>query len=204
MIIYIILLRILRMLYPFHISGAYGNMIKRGSIYSWLLKPVCVEIHLLTHSVALLLYNFCFCAIPLIAIMSAFADIRGIITYDLLLAFLWFASAFLFIFLLELCIGVVSYYTTNLWGVGQFKNAIVAFFAGELLPLSFYPNALLSFIQVLPFYSIYFIPISFILGKKIESVPEQFIILWVSIILLLVVYLLLSKKMQKSIMIQGG
>lgn len=204
MILFTILLRMMRTLYPYQISGTYGNMIKHGSIYAWLLKPVHIEVHLLSKAIGQFAYNLCFYCIPAFSLVFIFIGIPKIELSNVISFCIWFVSTFAFVFLLECCIGTISYYTTNLWGVNQLKGAVIAFLSGELLPLGFYPTALLRVFELLPFGAIYYVPISILLGKSSPEQNTQFLILWISILLLLVVYLIMAKKMQKRIMIQGG
>jgi len=204
LLFFIILLRMLRTFYPFHISSMYGHMIKDGSIVSWLLKPVHVEIRLLSQAIGQAAYNFLFCCIPSLVLVFVFVRIPEIPFTSYLIFFLWIISAFVFTFMLEINVGVISYYTINLWGINKFKSAIITFLAGELLPLSFYPARLYKILETVPFASIYYIPISVFVGKYNGSLWIPLYVLWFSIIFLLGVYLIVSKKMIRRIMIQGG
>ena len=204
LLLFIILLRMLRTIYPFHISSMYGYMIKDGSIVSWLLKPTYVEIRLLSQAIGQAAYNSLFCCIPSLALVFIFVHIPPIPVTSYLILFLWIISAFVFAFMLEINIGVMSYYTVSIWGINNFKATIIAFLAGELLPLSFYPLRLYKILELFPFASIYYIPISVFVGEYNGSLWMPLYILWFSIVLFLGAYLILSKKMIKKIMVQGG
>lgn len=204
LLLFIILLRVLRRSYPFHVSKTYGQLIKNGSIATWLLKPIPIELRLLSQAIGQTIYQFCFSGLPMLLLVPLFANIPNFTFVSAALFLLWYISAFIFLYIFEIIIGVISYYTTSLWGVGNFKSALIAFFTGELLPLSFYPVALLGFLEVLPFSAVYYLPISILLSKVVENTWITFSILWLSIILLLGLYLSISQKMIKRISVQGG
>ena len=42
-------------------------------------------------------------------------------------------------FLIDLSLGCVSFWITQTYGVNQFKNVFMAFCAGGIMPLDFYP-----------------------------------------------------------------
>lgn len=204
MIQYVIATRMLKLLYPYSASDNYGSLIKSGKIFSWLLKPIPLEVHLLSQSIGTMGYNLCFYCTPAVCLLIAFIDLPSLKIAQYGVVIIWFASAYLFLFLLECCVGVISYYTTSLWGINQFKAAILGFLAGELLPLSFYPSFFLNIFEKLPFVSVYYVPIAILLGKVNNFPLLEFCILWGSILVLCEVYGFLRRRMQKHIMIQGG
>lgn len=204
MIQYVIATRMLKLLYPYSVSNNYGSLIKSGKIFSWLLKPIPLEVHLLSQSIGTTCYNLCFYCTPAVCLLIAFITLPSLKIVQYGVVFIWFASAYLFLFLLECCVGVVSYYTTSLWGINQFKAAILGFLAGELLPLSFYPAFFLNVFEKLPFVSVYYVPISILLGKVDRFPIPEFGVLLGSILVFFAVYRFLRWRMQKHIMIQGG
>ena len=204
LLLFIILLRVLRRSYPFHISKTYGQLIKNGTIATWLLKPIPIELRLLSQAIGQTIYQFCFSGLPMLLLVPLFANVPNFTFFSVALFLLWYISAFIFLYIFEIIIGVISYYTSSLWGVGNFKSAIITFLSGELLPLSFYPVALLGFLEILPFSAVYYMPISILLSKVVENTWIIFSILWLSIILLLGLYLSVSQIMIKRITVQGG
>ncbi|MCL1936243.1 MAG: ABC-2 family transporter protein [Defluviitaleaceae bacterium] len=203
-ILFIIILRIIRQIYPLHIAGTYGNFIKNGTISTYLLKPISIEIRLFSQSLGLAMHNMIFIGLPSLITLLFLNYLPNISVYIFLVSLIWFSSAFIFLFLFELNIGVIGYYTTSLWGINSFKIAIISFLAGELIPLSFYPTSVLNLIYYLPFRAVYYIPISLLVGNDISDINISFILLWIFNIFLFAIYYYNSKRMIKKIMIQGG
>jgi len=201
---YIILLRMCQCVYPFGTAKSYAELIKTGQVTQYLLKPLSLEIQIVSSVIGKSVYNFCFCSIPSIILMLLFVDKWSINIFRLPLFFIWFIGAYVFVFLFEISIGVICYYVKNLWGIDAFKNTIQTLFSGELLPLQFYPHWLLNILDILPFASIYYVPIALLLGKTMDNIWMYIFILLFSNLFFLLIYTGLSKKMIKHITIQGG
>ena len=205
MITYLVISFSIGRLYPFNVSNKFGSMVKNGDIIHSLLKPINIEYQLLTQSLGELIYKMLFITGPIILTGYLFLDVQLTITVqNFMIALFFWISAYIFIFLLELSIGVLSYYTTSLWGINNFKSSIISILSGKMLPLNFYPRLFKSIIYYLPFSTIYFVPINILMNKPVSNVMEFFIILWVSILILGAVYNVLSNIMIRKIMIQGG
>lgn len=205
MISYIVISFSIGRLYPFDVSGKFGRRVKSGNVIHDLLKPVKIEYQLFTESLGDLLYKFLFMSMPIIITGILIFNVR--ISYnikDIILAFIFWISSYVFIFTLELLIGVFSYYTNSLWGINNFKSSIISILSGKILPLNFYPIMFRKIIYYLPFSTIYFVPINLLLNKYVENIRYLFIILWISTLILYILYSILSSIMIKKIMIQGG
>lgn len=204
MLSYIFLSRIFRNLYPYGISGAYGELIKSGQIAVSLLRPVRIELQLLSASAGSAFYDFIFCGLPSLVLFHLFVPGQGADFAVFPKMVLWVFASCVFVSLLELTIGTLSYYTQNLWGLNVFKTAMISFLSGELLPIQFYPARLMALFECLPFASIYYIPVLLFLGKTVGDLRMYLVVLWGSNAFLMLVYLFLSKRMIRHITVQGG
>ena len=116
-----------------------GEFIKNGEIAVALLRPVRVELQFLSAAVGGAIYDFCFCGLPSLLMFLLFVPVSPFCFAALPKVIAWLFGSFVFVFLLELTVGTLGYYTNNLWGLGVFKGTVVSFLSGELLPLHFYP-----------------------------------------------------------------
>lgn len=205
MITYLVITFSIGRLYPFNVSSKFGRMVKNGDVIHSLLKPIGLEYQLLTDSFGELLYKLLFTATPIILTGYFLLGIKLSLAPGIVMIFcLFWVSSYLFIFALEVFIGVFSFYTQSLWGINNFKSSIINLLSGKILPLNFYPLVFRNFIYYLPFSIIYFIPISVLMGKKVNHLVVFLGIIWSSTILLFTLYKILSSIMIKKIMIQGG
>lgn len=204
MLSYIFLSRILRNLYPYGLSQSYGNLIKNGQIATLLLRPVRIEMQLLSATAGNAIYDFCFCGFPSLILFRLFVPDAPLVFAAFPQVIFWLFGSCVFVSLLELTIGTLSYYLQNLWGLGVFKTTMITFLSGELLPIQFYSARLLTLFEWLPFASIYYIPVVLFLGKTVENQGMYLEVLWGSNLFLLVVYIVLARKMIRHITVQGG
>ncbi len=204
MLTYIFISRVFRNLYPYDISKSYGELVKSGGIATLLLRPVRIELQLLSASLGRAVYDFCFCSFPSLLLFRFFVPAMPLRLAALPWVVFWVLSACIFVSLLELTIGTLSYYMQNLWGLGVFKTTMISFLSGELLPIHFYPAGLLAWFERLPFASVYYIPVLLFLGKAVEDFNGHFAVLWGSNLLLLLLYLFSARKMIRHITVQGG
>ncbi len=204
MLAYILLMRVFQSLYPLSVSDSLGEFIKNGEIAVALLRPVRVELQFLSAAVGGAIYDFCFCGLPSLLMFLLFVPVSPFCFAALPKVIAWLFGSFVFVFLLELTVGTLGYYTNNLWGLGVFKGTVVSFLSGELLPLHFYPARLLSLFGWLPFASMYYVPVLLFLGKTVDGLSTYSAVLWIGNLLLVAIYLPLSKRMIRHIMVQGG
>lgn len=204
MILYIILVRVLRMLYPFGVTKSYAEMVKSGNIAAMLLKPISVEGQTLSSAVGNSIYSILFCCLPSILLIPFWRLEDTISLSKMGLALFGALNAYIFVYLYEMIFGALSYYTKSTWGIELLKNTIMTLMAGELLPIAMYPRFLQMLVQNLPFGSIYNLPISLLIENEIENVSRNFIILLLSNIVMYAIYRLISARMILHITIQGG
>lgn len=205
MITYIVISFAIGKLYPFNVSNKFGRMVKNGDIIHTLLKPVNFEYQLFTDSIGELLYKLFFVTTPIFAVGYFFLGMRlPLLSKNIIIFTLFWCSSYIFIFILELFIGVFSFYTQSLWGISNFKNSIISLLSGKMLPLNFYPVIFKEVITYLPFATIYFVPVNILMNKNVSNIQLLMFILWFSIITLFIFYKILLSIMIKKIMIQGG
>lgn len=205
MITYLVISYSIGRLYPFNISNKFGKMVRNGDIIHSFLKPIAFEYQMLTDSFGELLYKLVFISVPIMMTGYLFFGIELSWAFRETLIFLiFFVSSYTFVFVLELFIGVFSFYTYSLWGINKFKTSIINFLSGKMLPLNFYPLVFRKIMYYLPFSTIYFIPVNILMEKEVNNISIFLLIIWCSTLVLFVLYKIISAVMIKKIMIQGG
>lgn len=205
MITYLVISYSIGRLYPFNVSNKFGNMVRNGDIIHSFLKPIAFEYQLLTDSFGELLYKLVCISAPIVLTGYLLFGIELSWPLGETIVFLiFFVSSYMFVFVLELFIGVFSFYTYSLWGINKFKTSIINLLSGKLLPLNFYPLVFRNAMYYLPFSTIYFIPVNILIKKEVNNISIFLLIIWCSTLALFVLYKILSAVMIKKIMIQGG
>jgi ABC-type uncharacterized transport system permease subunit len=107
--------------------------------------------------------------------------------------------------LLNLLIGLVSFWTVEMNGFRMIYNLIGNFSTGALIPLWFMPGPLRTVIELLPFQAIAFVPVSIYVGEPATGTLWSALLLqaaWVGI-LILVIRWVWSRAIHHTV-IQGG
>ncbi|OXM87703.1 ABC transporter permease [Paenibacillus rigui] len=112
---------------------------------------------------------------------------------------------FLVAFSLNSIVMMISFLTTNTFGVQLIKRAIVDIFAGTLIPFEFFPVWLKALVQYLPFQSMAYIPLSIYTGKLTGSAMVQALLeqcVWA--VIMIVISRVLWMRAAKRLSINGG
>lgn len=65
----------------------------------------------------------------------------------------------------EQIVGVLAFWTVNVFGLSMLKNAVLLFFTGAMVPISLFPQWLQTLSTYLPFQAMVYLPVSIYTGK---------------------------------------
>lgn len=203
MLMYFFLSSILSTAYPNNLFVLYGNLIKNGQICTLLVKPYNYEIELLSRTIGKSIYNIFIITLPLFligVIMKLFHFVPPISIGKFCIIFF---INFMFIFFMELILGILIIIFNNMWGLKKFKGVMFSFLSGEFLPINFYPKVLREILRYTPFTNLYLTPIMLLMNKNIDY-NASIIIGVIYLFIEIVIYNLLKKKIFEKISIVGG
>jgi ABC-2 type transport system permease protein len=190
MLTYIVVAMIIEQ-YVSGVGNSLSRQIQDGSIVLELLKPYHIINKLISLDIGSKISSFFRATFPIIIIAFFFLDLK-LPTNPL--TYVYFLISFMFGSLIgaqiDLMIGIVAFWTVNVWGVRVLREAIIKFFSGALIPLSLFPNWFQNVSDFLPFQSMVYIPTSIFTGQ-ISSTSQ---ILWsivIQLIWLISMYILL-------------
>lgn len=92
-------------------------------------------------------------------------DYSAVTWENLLLAVPAIVIGFLVSFLLGAVITCVAFWTTRVYALDEFYNAVAMLFSGQFVPLTLLPNTVQQIAQFLPFQVAIYFPVQLILGK---------------------------------------
>lgn len=196
-----------------------GEKVYTGDIATELIKPTSYQRIVLYTAVGQALFNLLFKGVPVFILFGYLLDVA--IPFEptrLLLAALSCGLGFAMYFLIDLSLGCVSFWITQTFGVNQFKNAFMAFCAGSIMPLDFYPAFLRDALAVMPFKGCFYSPLAIYLGvapqdnalydSLLAHVPSYELLLIIEQLMWVLIMLGLSqvlwKKALRKIVILGG
>ncbi|MBP2057511.1 ABC-2 type transport system permease protein [Lactobacillus colini] len=191
------------------VNESIGEEVKDGSISIRLLKPInFVNTYLFTE-IGIRLLQIFLLGIPIIIFITGSYIIFKIkLYYNFLyiIAFvISFAISYLTNFYFNVCVGFSSFTLKNTWGSNLFKQAIISFASGSVIPFNFLPNVISNILQFMPFSSLIYFPTMIYLGKY---TPYKLLNILIFQIFWLIFFYILSKVIAKvalkKLEIQGG
>jgi len=165
MLTYIVVAMIIEQ-YVSGVGDGLARQIKDGSIVLELLKPYHMLNKLIALDIGSKISAFFRATIPIVVIAFLFLDLSfptNILTY------FYFIVSFIIGALIgaqiDLMIGIVAFWTVNVWGVRVLREAIIKFFSGALIPISLFPHWFQNVSQFLPFQAMVYVPTTIFTGQ---------------------------------------
>ncbi len=187
------------------LDGDIEGRIRLGQISFDLTRPVSYPSQLMAAAVGDMIGK-----LPMLAVAFPIAYIAGELRgpssveagfgYAAALLLAWVVAM-----LLNLLIGLVSFWTVEMNGFRMIYNLVGNFATGALIPLWFMPGPLRAVIELLPFQAIAFVPVSIYVGEPATGALWSALLLqaaWAGI-LVLVIRWVWSRAIHHTV-IQGG
>lgn len=159
---------VIAMLMSEYVSGAGNELardIKLGNIAIELLRPYTILYKLVAIDMGVKVTSIIRSSLPMFIVGVLFIGVQFPSSFEGTILFL--ISALLGILLgtqIDLMIGILAFWTVNIWGLSVFKESIIRFFSGALIPISLFPSWFRTFSQFLPFQSMIYVPVSIYTG----------------------------------------
>lgn len=184
------------------ISEDLGYEIKRGALSNYLLKPFKLYIDAFCRAVASKI-NYFFVGFPVYFLIFILFATKlghsGIGPITVLLFFVSIVFGFLLHFLIDLSLCWWAFWIGDIWAFKHLKRILFLAFGGISFPINIVSGRLRSIIELLPFKYMYYIPNTYLLGKReIYNLPIDIlgIIIW-SLIFILINNILWSSGVKK-------
>lgn len=151
-----------------YVSGVGNQLaqeIKNGNVAIELMRPYDLIFKLVSLDFGGKLTAFVRETIPMMLVALFFIKIALPGSFETFILFLFSAIFGVFIgTLFDLMIGVLAFWTVNVWGLRVLKEGVITFFSGALVPISLFPGWLESLSMYLPFQSMVYVPVSIYAG----------------------------------------
>ena len=191
------------------ISDVVSDDVIKGTVAMNLIKPIDYRCSLIFRGVGNMIYNF---LTPSVIIWSGVeiykVMVLGLAPVTVGRIVLYLTScmmSFLIYVLFDFCFGMIAFFTTYIFGLIMVQGALLSFLTGQLIPISFFPGAVQSVFEFLPFSSMIYTPVMIYLGKY-SGQMLGFVLLrqavWV--VILYVLGSLIWKKVTKRLVVLGG
>ena len=209
MVVYIFMVYVTSSMTMITISDWVSDDVVKGTVAMQLIKPIDYRLSLVAKAVGVMIYRFLAPGVFVwvgLEVYKVFVLKMEVVSLQNFLAYLvsCFLS-FLICVLFDFCFGMVAFFTTYIFGMLMAKEAIMSFLCGQLIPLSFFPDAIQRVFEFLPFSSMVYTPVMIYLGKY-EGMELALVLLkqalWV--VILYALGSLIWKQVTKRLVVLGG
>lgn len=209
MVVYVFMSYIAASLVMISISRQVSQDVVKGNIAMTLIKPMDYRLSLIAQSFGSLIYHFFMPSVFVwIALEIYKVKVLGlpVISISHILLFLVSVGlSFLIYVLFDFCFGMIAFFTTYIFGLQMAKEALMSFLTGQLIPLTFFPEAVQRIFDFLPFSSMVYTPVMIYLGKYTGS--DLLFVLARQAVWVVLLYLLGSliwRQVTKRLIVLGG
>lgn len=185
---------------------AICRKVRDGSVAMELIRPTSFFFMNMAENVGYSLFHFLSRAIPIVIISAFIFDIYVPLGPIRLLAFLLSAiMGYMILSMLNFITGLLSFWFVEIFPFMLFKYAIFTFFAGGIVPIDFFPEALKFVVNSLPFQHILYSPTIILMGKApMSAIPSIILLQFIWTLIMSGICLLMWDASKRKLIIQGG
>lgn len=202
---YILMAQIFIPLSQINMIFEMGYNLREGGIAHVLLRPVDLQVSYYAQALASLATDLLLQA-PLALAATLIFDLQW--PTDLRVWGVFIISALLgrsVLFFFDYMLGCLTFYTTEVWGLGVLVYGMGLFFSGSLIPLAMLPGWLNNLVFTFPFAQALYIPISLLSGiSPISQTPRLWLIQIAWLVGLLLLSRLVFRVAIRKVTVQGG
>lgn len=209
MTVYIFMVYVTSSVVSISISEWVSDDVVKGTVAMQLIKPIDYRLSLIARALGQMVYRFLLPAVFIwIGLELYKAYVLGLSFTGIANIALYVCSclmSFLIFVLFDFCVGMVAFFTSYVFGLYMVKEALMSFLTGQLIPLSFFPEAVQRIFDFLPFSSMIYAPVMIYLGKY-----QGMELLWVllrQLVWVLLLYglgTLIWERVTKRLVVLGG
>lgn len=162
---YLLVAQALQVLHSNRVDDEVAAEVYRGDVAVMLVRPVSYPLVRLFACLPVVAANAVLIAVPVIALFACVVPLTVPRPGDAALFAVSAVLSVLIAFCVNLLTGMTGFITTNTWGVRMVKQSLVAFFAGQLVPIALMPGPLAALARALPFRGMIDGPLTLLLGR---------------------------------------
>jgi ABC-2 type transport system permease protein len=159
------------------ISGVAAQVtpdIREGNLSNFIIKPMDYIYYRIPWEIGWYVISMIFAGLPLIFLIAIGNSDTVILILKLFSnnIFLFIPSlimSYLISFFLSMIVGLLAFFITETNGLENLLEAVTELFSGKIVPLTFFPSTILTFIRFLPFGYIVYFPSQILTGKVSEN-----------------------------------
>lgn len=209
MVVYVFMVYVTSSIVTISISDWVSDDVVKGAVSMNLIKPIDYRLSLMSRAFGDLIYRFLapavFIWIGLEIYKVKVLGLAPVTAVQVLLYLISSIMSFLIYVLFDFCFGMIAFFTTYIFGMLMAKEALLSFLTGQLIPISFFPEAVQRVFDFLPFSSMIYTPVMIYLGKYTgQTLGFMLLRQAVWVIILYALGSLIWKIVTKRVVVLGG
>lgn len=143
-----------------------GGDIRSGNVVTHLMRPYSYPMSLFARQMGVRAHEIVMMGLPVVVVMASVYGFQppASVGHALLFAFALMLSVFM-LFALSIAVSLIGFWVMDMLALEWFLRGTLALFSGGLVPLWFYPDAVVDLVRYLPFAWISFYPLAIYLGQ---------------------------------------
>ena len=206
MMTYTVVSSLISILLGTNVERRITESVQKGTIAIDMMRPINLFGVFLAEDIAGVIALFFQNMIPVFAVGSLLVGIpipASGISFVLFLVSVF--MAFCINWLMAVLFGMISFETINMDALIQVKKHLIRLLSGSIIPLWFFPEALRNILECLPFAYLYQLPLDIYIGNYTpERLYFGLTVQFIWTVLLLIAFLVCSRRVLRKVMIQGG
>lgn len=159
-------------------ASQIAEEIRKGEFSKYIVKPMNPLFYFITVSISKSFYRF-FIGFAMLLIILVGVQ-KYVVAPASMEAVLWGILFFLlgsfFLILFNYFITILSFYFIEVSSLFVLKSILLSFLVGELIPLSFLPNAIVEVFRFFPFYYVLYYPVELYLSGDMSHLSTALIV----------------------------
>lgn len=188
-----------------NIEKDVSTKVSDGTISFMINRPLAYPTTIVLNQFAYTAQNIILRVIPYLAVLLATgiaAKAQVVLSAEF---FLSVALSYILMMLYQMFFGFIAFWTIEISGFLQARDAIMLVFSGSMIPLWFFPDWLFSIAQFLPFQALFNTPLSILIGKISGEAVWTFIAIQCAwIVFFAALSILFWFKARKRVIVNGG
>jgi ABC-2 type transport system permease protein len=202
---YILLAQVFAPVLDVFVMWEFGYNLREGGIAITLLRPVDTQASYYVQGLAQML-TLILLQVPMLLVAILLFGLR--LPFDPAVWAAFLVSLLLgrtVLFFLDWILASVTFYTTEVWGLGVLVLGFSMFMNGSLIPLVMMPDRLQAVVQALPFAQTLYVPLALLTGiSPLSEAPRLWLTQIAWIIGLAVASRLIFSLAVRKVTVQGG
>jgi len=206
MLRYTVMSGVLGSLFVFSIEGEVRQKIRMGNIAVDFIKPVNIFKLYFMQDIGNLLSAVFQRAVPVLIFSALFitAPLPSS-ALNLVLFLISAAVSYIILWHISALTGLLYFKVFNLGPLSNIKDYVISILSGSLIPIWFFPEPLQQILRFFPFIYIYQLPLGIFIGRSsLSDAVFGMAIQAIWAILFALLFRYCSRRVEKSVLIQGG